>query len=436
MGEDLLQFIWEAQLFDRNALRTTAGLPIVVIRPGRSHRDSGPDLQEARVQIAGQHWAGNVEVHVRSSEWNTHGHQNDPAYDSVVLHVVFEHDSEVRTSNGRSLPTLELMPRIATSRLAFFADLMRSRKAVPCARFLPELDTARLNAWLESVLIERLIRKTECAEGLFAKLGGDASATFYHLLLRAFGLRVNAEPFGMLAYALPWKVVSRNRDRPVRLEALLFGQAGLLQVDFLDEYPRMLQAEHAALAHLYDLLPAPMAAWKFGRMRPVNFPTVRIAQLAALLGRLEGDIMSLLGCDDLVLLRAHLEAEPSAYWLAHYLFDRPSAPRTKRMGASTVDHLIINAVVPMLFLLGRVKGGQELRDRAVRLLEQMPAERNSVTDQWAVLGLKAGNAARGQALLELRNVYCTPRKCLLCGVGRHLMRNVPPLAPEIHFPPP
>ncbi|MBP6391737.1 MAG: DUF2851 family protein [Flavobacteriales bacterium] len=434
-GENLLQFIWEAQLFDRHALRTTDGLPVDVIRPGRLHSNTGPDLQEAQLRIAGQLWAGSVEVHVRSSEWNAHHHQSDPAYDGVVLHVVFEHDADVRTLSGRVLPTVELMSRINTDSLALFAELMRSRAVVPCAGLLSSVDPTRLNTWLESVLIERLIRKTEQAEMLFSQLGDDGPATFYHLLARAFGLGVNAEPFGMLAHALPWKLLLRHRDQQLRIEALLFGQAGLLRTDFVDAYPVLLRREHAALTFAHDLRPTPLAAWKFGRMRPMNFPTVRIAQFAALIGRLDGDVLTLLDHDSLAPLRARLEAEPSSYWLSHYLFDRPSSERAKRLGSSAADHLIINAVVPMLFLMARVKGSQALRDRAVRLLEQMPAERNSITEGWAALGLEADSAARGQALIELRNGYCTPRKCLLCGIGRHLMRSVRPFDPEIHFPP-
>lgn len=425
-GEDLLQFIWEQGLYDRHALRTTDGRAVEVLKPGRIQRDSGPDLVEAQVRIDGQHWAGTVEVHLRSSEWNAHGHQRDPAYENVVLHVVYEHDAEVRTRSGAALPTVELFPRISTESIAVYRALMRGQGAVPCAGRLAALDAARIGPWLERVLVERLERKTAAVEGLYRTLGHDAAETVYHMVARAFGLKVNAEPFGMLAHALPLRVVLKHRDDALRTEALLFGQAGLLQVDFVDAYPRLLQQEHRVLAALHGLRPAPVAAWKFARMRPVNFPTVRIAQFAQLLMRCEGSFGELLGTDDAAQLRSLLDVEAGGYWTERYLFDRPSAPRPKRLGRAGADHLIINAIVPALFALGRLTGRPDQCDRAMRLLEQLPAERNTVLEEWAGLGLQADSAGRGQALIELRTAYCQPRRCLACGIGQHLLRRTAP----------
>ena len=422
-GEELLQFIWEQRLFDQHALRTVDGHVVEVLRPGRIQDDSGPDLSGAEVRIDGQLWSGTVEVHLRSSEWNAHGHQYDPAYENVVLHVVYEHDAEVRTLRGHALPTVELMPRISTDSIALHYDLMRGRGFVPCAERVVQVDPLRTSAWLERVLIERLERKTLEVEALYQQLNNDPAATLYHMLARAFGAKVNAVPFGMLAHALPLRTVLRYRDDVVRTEALLFGQAGLLQVDFVDEHPRILQQEHALLSRMLDLRPAPVAAWKFARMRPVNFPTVRIAQLAQLLMRCDGHFGALLEVEQLADLYQVLDVEASAYWTDHYTFDRPATSRPKRMGRTAADHLIINALVPTLFALGRLQGRTSLGERALGLLEQLPAEHNQILAGWSELGLKADHAARGQALIELKNSYCTARRCLSCGIGNQLLRR-------------
>lgn len=422
-GEDLLQFIWESRLFEHHALRTTDGRALEILKPGRIQRNSGPDLLDAQVRIGGQLWAGTVEVHLRSSEWNAHGHQFDPAYENVVLHVVYEHDAEVRTLRGNVLPTIELLPRVSSESIALHHGLMRDQGFVPCASKLDRLDRARLSPWLERVLIERLERKTIEVEKLHQALEGDAAETLFHMLCRAFGLKVNAEPFGMLANALPLRTVQKYRDDELRTESLLFGQSGLLQVDFVDEYPRRLQEEHRLLSRLHGLRPAPVAAWKFGRMRPVNFPTVRIAQLAQVLMRCQGALTDLLQAERVGEIHQLLDVSASGYWNTHYQFDIPASPKTKRLGRVGADHVIINAIVPVLFALGRTRGEQALAERAMGLLEQLPPEANTILDGWAQLGLVADTAARGQSLLELKSAYCSARRCLSCGIGNQLLRG-------------
>ena len=422
-GEDLFQFIWQQGLFDHHALRTTDGRTVEVVKAGRIQVDSGPDLMDAQVRIDGQLWAGTVEVHLRSSDWNTHGHERDPAYDSVVLHVVFEHDAEVRMRNGASPPTVELHSRVSSDSISLYRSLMRGQGFVPCASQIAHVDKARIGPWLERVLVERLQRKAREVEALYDKLDLDPAETLYHMIARAFGLKVNAEPFGMLAHALPLKIIQKYRDDALRTEALLFGQAGLLQVDFVEAYPRELQREHALLARLHGLHPAPVAAWKFNRMRPLNFPTVRIAQFAQLLMRCDGDLGVLLSTDNVKELFDRLNAEASAYWMTHYRFDSQNAARPKRLGRAGAQHLIINAIVPVLFALGRAQGREEMGERALRLLEQLPAERNQLLASWAHAGLVADTAARGQALVELKNLYCAQRRCLSCAIGNQLLRS-------------
>mgnify|MGYP003393922255 CR=1 FL=1 len=421
--EDLLQFIWEQQLFDRHALRTTDGKPVEVIKPGRLQSNSGPDLSDARVRIGGQIWAGTIEVHVRSSEWYAHGHEKDPAYDNVVLHVVMLHDMAVRTARGGRVPTVEIGPRIAPQGLATYERLMKGRAWVPCADMIAHVDPQRIGPWLERVMVERLERKTTEVEALYVQLDRDGAATFYHMLLRALGMKVNAEPFGMLALALPLNILLKYRDDLFRTEALLFGQAGLLQVDFVDDHPRNLQHEHALLSSLHQLKPVPVAAWKFARLHPPSFPTVRVAQLARLIACGDGAFGHLLGTNEVRAIVAGLDVTADGYWMDHFRFDQPSVQSPKHLGRSMAEHVIINAIVPFRFAMACMTGDEVGRQQALELLEGIPPERNGIIDQWSSLGLMADSAARSQALIELKNQYCAGRKCLTCGIGVELMKR-------------
>ena len=420
-GEALLQFLWSARLYDGRDLRTTKGETVEVIEPGRVQVHSGPDLEEARVRIAGQVWAGNVEVHVRSSEWNTHGHSQDPAYDNVILHVVYEHDADVRTSRGAMPPTVELVHRIAEERVALHMKLMQSVHAVPCSRQLAHVDRLRLGPWLERVLIERLERRTAFTGELLRRSDGDPSATLYHLLARAFGMQVNAEPFSMLAHVLPLAILRKYHDDPLRTEALLFGQAGMLEGELHEDHPLKMQGEYAHLARTHRLRSMPLAAWKFGRIRPSNFPTVRLAQFSALMQRTEGRPAALLDIEEAGELRAMLKVTAGTYWHTHHQFERAGPVRPKRLGTMAADHIIINAIVPALFAMGQAFGRPTWQERALALLHQLPAEQNSKLGVWAGSGLTADSAGRGQSLLELRDRYCRVRRCLSCGIGNQLM---------------
>ncbi|HRP81110.1 MAG TPA: DUF2851 family protein [Flavobacteriales bacterium] len=422
-GEDLLQFIWEAGLFEPADLRTTNGDPLEVLHPGRIQLNGGPDLRDARVRIGGQEWAGNVEVHLRSSDWNAHGHQHDPAYNNVVLHTVYRHDANVHTPNGICPPTVELRGRIDERNLHLHQELMTSRRTVPCAPHLHGVDPARIRLWLERLLVERLERKAKEVETLYHRLGNDAAETLHHVLLKALGGPVNAEPFAMLAHVLPLKLLLKYRDGPQRVEALLFGQAGFLEGDPVEGYPQALQQEYRWLAQVHGLKPVPVAAWNFGRLRPPNFPTVRLAQWAALLSSSIHGYDSLLAHDDPAPVQALLDVQPGGYWNDHYRFGKPGVPSTKRLGRSTADGLIINSIVPYLFAMGRIRGYQPWEDRALALLEGLPAERNAILREWASLGVPANSASRSQALIELRSRYCKEHRCLSCAIGVQLHKG-------------
>jgi hypothetical protein len=401
-GEDLLQFIWASRLFDHRGLATTDGLPIESISPGTIQKNSGPDLDNALLRIGGQLWAGTVEVHLRSSEWNIHGHQFDPAYDNVVLHVVFEHDLEVFTVGSKRLPTLELKRRIATERIAMYQQLMGRASFVPCASQLHTIDPGHAQAWLDHVLRERLHRKADRVLALFDEYHQDRSQVFHHLLLEGIGLRTNAGPMGMLARSLPLRILLKYRDDPARVKALLLGQAGLLSD--LPADGELLSRIHEALARLHGLQPIPLAAWKLGRIRPANHPLQRLLQFIDLFLGLEGSFDVLLHAEDISAIRRIFQASSS-------------------FGRGAIDHLIINAVVPMLVALGRVQGKEHMEQRAFRFLRQLPPETNELLQKWASIGQKSGDAAHGQALLELKASYCSPRRCLTCGIGMGILKR-------------
>ena len=425
-GEEFLQFIWEAGLYDASGLCTTDGRSLEVLHAGRIQHGSGPDLQHARIRIGEQLWVGNVEVHRRASEWNAHGHHRNPAYNNVILHAVYLHDADVRTAEGNSPPTVELRSRLNEANVALHHRLMRDEGWVPCAKDLHHVESDRVRLWLERLMVERLERKTLEVEALYKRLGNDPVETFHHMLLRGFGFKVNTEAFAMLANALPGKLLKRYRGDALRTEAMLFGQAGLLDGAYLDDHPQRLQVEYRILAHLHGLRPMPAVAWKFGRMRPSNLPSLRIAQLAALIEARPDLMHCMTEEDDPSRILDALDIEAGGYWRDHYLFDRLSPARSKRLGARAAAGIVINTVAPYLFAMGRIRGHQSFQDRALELLERMPPERNSVIDGWAELGLVADNAASGQALIELKNRYCSERRCLFCAIGTRLHKcNAP-----------
>ncbi len=422
-GEDLLQFIWESSLYDPADLRTTDGELLEVLKAGRIQPNGGPDLHDALIRIGGQTWAGNVEVHLRTSDWNAHRHQHDPAYNNVVLHTVYLHDGEARTADGRCPPTVELRGRINERNLHLHQQLMESRAPVPCASELHRVEQARIRLWLERLLVERLEQKAAEVDALYRKTGNDPTETLHHLLLRALGTKTNAEPFGMLAFALPLKLLLKYRDDATRTEALLFGQAGFLEEHFTDEYPRRLQEEYRWLASLHQLRPVPVAAWNFGRLRPPNFPTLRLAQWAALLTGAGDAYSQLTAHDGIAPIRKLLEVEATGYWCDHYRFDQRSEPKPKHLGQATADSLLINAIVPYLFAMGRIRGHQPWMDRALHLMEQLPPEVNNITRLWQGIGIKAESAGQSQALIELKNRWCAEKKCLECAIGVRLHRG-------------
>ncbi|HNG89727.1 MAG TPA: DUF2851 family protein, partial [Saprospiraceae bacterium] len=382
----------------------------------------GPDFFDARIRIGDTTWAGNVEMHLLASEWLAHGHSADRAYDNVVLHVVLEEDQPIHRASGERLACVEMKERIPQGILARYQRLEFEQTWIPCQHFYPQVpDIVRLN-WLDRVLVERLEQKTAAVAEALEATGQHWEEAFYRVLARSFGLKVNAEPFEALARSLPLLVLAKHKSHIEQVEALLFGQAGMLDGEFADAHPALLQREYRHLAHKYSLAPIAPSQWKFLRMRPANFPTVRLAQFAALVHRSAHLFSKVLEANTLRELEHLFEMQPSPYWQDRFQFDKPSIRRSKSPGRDFVHLLIINTLVPFLFFYGKQKHRDELCKRALRLLEELPPEANAVLDGWATLGTSARDAYQSQALLHLKAHYCDHKRCLQCAIGNCILK--------------
>lgn len=423
MKEELLHYAWRMQRFSRTDLQTTDGQPIEILHLGFHNTHAGPDFLNARLRIDGTLWAGHVEMHLRSSDWMQHGHQRDPAYENVILHVVFEEDLPIRRAAGSTIPCLEMKQRISRRLAAHYQRLVQSEQWVPCASSLESVSELARNLWLDRLAAERLEEKASHIAQQLARNQESWEETFYQFLARSFGGKVNAEPMQMLAEKTPLLLLSKYRHSLFQMEALLFGQSGLLQGPFEDEYPRRLQQEYHFLQHKHGLHPLPPQTWKFLRLRPANFPTVRIAQLATLLHQQTGLFSRALAARNTAELENLFEVKLSNYWWSHYTFDKPSARQRKALGLPSVRLIIINTIAPLLFLYGQRKADDRLQEHALNLLETLSPERNAVIERWQAHGMKAASAYQSQALLQLKSKYCDRRRCLECAIGSALLKG-------------
>ena len=444
MREDFLHYLWRLARFELRELRSTAGEPIIIQQFGTHNTNAGPDFDDARLRIDGLQWAGKVEMHLRSSEWYAHGHDQDPAYDGVILHVVLEEDEIVYRRDGSRIPCLELRERIPPGVRNTYWRLMHNANWVPCEGQLLNVPAPTRSVWLQRVLVERLARKSATFEEQLVSSQRDWESAFYQATARTLGGKVNSEAMEMLARSVPLRVLLKHKHSLLQLEALLFGQSGLLPEPTPEEegYVTRLRREYQLLATKYGLRPLPLSSWRFLRMRPNNFPTVRIAQLACLYHRSGQLFGKALAAADAGELRAMFVVSLSNYWRTHYRFGgEPTKPSERRLGKATVDALLINAIVPAYFTYGRLRQDDRYRDRALGVLEALPAERNVVIRNWEKIGWPATNAADSQALLELKQHYCTPTRCMSCAVGCAILQRpgpdterTPPLIEEPPVP--
>ncbi len=421
MREDFLHYLWRLARFDLRNLRSTDGARLTIQDFGNHNTNAGPDFSHARVRISGIQWAGNVEIHVRSSEWYDHGHETDPAYENVVLHVVFEEDRPVYRSDGSLIPCLELRGRIPPGIMDTYQRLQHNEHWIPCQNQLHQVAESKRHIWQETLLAERMTERAARFEERVEASGRDWEGAFYQSLARSLGGRVNAEAMDMLARSLPLSVLRKYAHSLIQLEALLFGQSGLLPREpghATDAYVRLLQREYELLSVKHDLRPIPMTAWRYLRLRPNNFPTVRIAQLAALLRRSSQLFGKALAAAGVVELRNMFVVSLSNYWRTHYRFGtEPTVPGERRLGRTAIDSILINTVVPAYCTYAKLRVDDRYRERAIGLLESLPAEKNRLLEGWRKLGWPARSAAEGQALLQLKQHYCNASRCTACAIG-------------------
>ncbi len=424
MKEEFLHYLWKYSLYNPEKLLDGSGNTIKVIRPGEYNRDSGPDFFNALISIDGTVWAGNVEIHSKASHFYNHGHHNDPAFNNVILHVVAENDRRVFNSSGEELLTTELF--FDTSLYDRYLSLVNNPYIIACQDELKSIDNMIVKHWLNSVVIERLQGKSGQILKILTETGNDWEETFYRLLSRYFGFRVNTEPFEMLATALPFRIIRKHADNIFQIEALLFGTAGMLQEGLFrealnDDYYIDLIKEYRILSAKYSLKPIHGWLWKFSKLRPVNFPSIRISQLAAMVSVAGGLFSKVIEINDVRQLRELFEVSASDYWNDHYVFGKKCKNFTKKTGSQAADILIINAVIPVLFVYGQHRDLQDLCERAITLLENIKAEDNKIMKEWESSGLIAESAFYTQALIQLRNEYCKKRRCLDCRIGGKLI---------------
>ena len=417
MDEQFLYYIWSNKLV-KGELTTAEGEAVEILNNGYRNTDSGPDFKEAKIRIGNTLWAGNVEIHVRTSDWNRHRHQYDKAYDNVILHVVYENDTTVN-----EIPVLQLKSHFDESLFDNYRNFVNNKKDLACANSISSIQKFTWLSWLDALIVERLQKKDETTDKILNNNTFDWEEAFYKLLLHYMGMKVNNEAFGALANILPFKALQKHADNLTQVEAMLFGCAGLLNENLTDEYARLLQREFSIMQAKFDLKTMPATMWKFMRMRPSNFPTVRIAQIAQFIHQSTPSFSKILNCNNLKEIKSIFNVGTSPYWETHYRFQTQSPKKVKHIGNTAVNTLIINAVVPLMFAWGKRHEQSEICDKAIVYLEELMSEDNRITRIFARHGFEPQNAMQSQALLTLYKNYCQKHRCLECRIGNALINN-------------
>ncbi|MGI6242223.1 MAG: DUF2851 family protein [Prevotella sp.] len=429
--EQLLHYVWKHRLFPLTPLVTADGQAVEVIDPGLHNHNAGPDFFNAKVKIGETVWVGNVEIHDRASDWYLHQHHNDAHYDNVILHVVGVIDTDVQTSAGQLPPQLQL--KIPETVRNNYEELLRADRYPPCYKIIPRLSPLSIHAWLNALQAERLEQKTEAIMRRVTLCNGSWEKAYFVTLARNYGFGVNGDAFEQWAMNIPLQSVAHHRDNLFQIEAIFMGQAGLLELETVPQrhrdaalsegYFNKLHGEYAYLSHKFSLKPIDHKRWRFLRLRPQNFPYIRIAQLANLYYQQKMGLSQLLDCADVKAVADLYRTGVTPYWETHYAFGSTSQKREKRLSASSLALLLINTAIPMLFAYGRHKQNEGLCDRAFEFLEQLKAENNHVVRMWGDCGIKAGNAGDSQALIQLKNEYCDRKECLRCRIGYQYLKS-------------
>ncbi|MBD81674.1 MAG: hypothetical protein CL840_22355 [Crocinitomicaceae bacterium] len=419
MSEELLYFVWKFGLTNPN-LQTVNGENISVISSGTQNHLSGPDFTNAKIRIGDKQWYGNVEIHVKSSDWIKHGHSSDRSYDSIILHVVYENDVDLDEHIFRKVPTVELKQNIDTSFLENYERFSKQKGWITCESQINQIDEFHISSWLERLRVERLERKTDAIQHLLESNQGDWETSFIIWICTAYGFKFNTTPFELLAKKLSPKMLVNSKN----LEALLLGLSGLLPTFSNDFYVNELISEFEYYRAKWKSEPMESSIWKTGGVRPPNQPVVRIVQLAGLLSKCTGGFWStIVGLESIDELKEYVQVKPNEYWSTHYNFGASTKVHEPGISDASFGLIVINCIVPFLFTYGKSQNKEALVQRAFSLQDYVDPESNRIINNWKELGLKPANAGQSQALLELFNEYCLRKKCLICSIGNKLLRN-------------
>ena len=435
--EKLLQYCWKHRILPEGELRTADGESIEIVDTGLLNTDAGPDFFNARLRIGDRLLAGNVEIHVRRNDWYAHGHDRDAAYDNVILHVVDaqsngpeDADSAIRTREGRILPEVKIS--VPEEIRANYRELLSEDSYPPCYKIIPNVTPLSMHSWMAALQTERLKQKTEAIAERVSMLKGDWEHAYFITLARSYGFGSNSDALEQWARNMPMTSVAHHRDNLFQIESIFFGQAGMLNIAAVrerlqletaaDEYFQRMQSEYEYLKHKFQMTDKYAPQWKYMRMRPQNFPTIRIAQLARLYYERRTSLSQLIECDTIDKLRKMFHCGVSDYWQTHYTFGHESQPSAKQLSAASISLLMINCAIPMIFAYGRQTGSEALCNRALDLLESLPPENNTITRMWKQVGLESRSAGDTQALIQLKKQYCDRKDCLQCRIGYEYMK--------------
>ncbi len=430
--EQLLHYVWKHKLFPLTGLQTTHHQAVEVIDTGLQNSNAGPDFFNAKIKIGDTLWVGNVEIHNKSTDWFTHKHHLDAHYNNVILHVASTIDTEIETLAGDRPPQVQL--QVPTDMQQNYEALLKGDTYPPCYKIIPQLSKVMLHSWMSALQTERLEQKTKAIVQRLEQMNGSWEDAYFITLARNFGFGINGEVFEQWAkqFSLQ-KTVAHHRDNLLQVEAFFLGMAGLLDPLSIPEryrneatkqpYYKLLRGEFLFLSHKFGTTPIPFDWWKFLRLRPQNFPHIRIAQLSYLYSKQQASFSSIIACETIKELRQQLQTEVSQYWQTHYTFGAESTEGKKHLSAHSIDLIIINTVVPMLFAYGRYKNEEQLVDKAFAFLEQLKAENNHIVRIWREVGLQIETAGDAQALIQLKKTYCDNKDCLRCRIGYQYLKK-------------
>ena len=421
MKEDLLQYIWQFQHFNSKELACTNGEAIQIIHPGWHNQNQGPDFKEAKIKIGNTLWAGNIELHIQSSHWNLHHHSEDKNYDNVILHVVWMHDVEIKDVSGNALPALELQSRVSKILLDKYRDLMVNPKFISCENQMHLVNDLTISNWKERLVVERLKRKSENVLSIFHATNDHWEETFWRMIACNFGLKINGPFFQNVAESVPITMLSKHKNNIIQLEALLFGQAGLLNREFDTKYPAMLQKEYYFYQKKYGLASS-IGEPYFLRMRPANFPTIRLAQLAMLIHKSEHLFSKIKETSSVAEVKKWLSVSANDYWHYHYTFEEETGYKIKTLGTQMIYNVIINTIIPVLFSYGLHHKEEAYKEKAIQWLYEIPPEKNSITEGFERLQQSHKSAFDSQAFIQLKNEYCYEKHCLQCAIGNGILK--------------